>query len=88
MIAYVKRFRVQIHSKTRKWHDNNIKSNAPYRLVPITQLSQAQLSSSISDLVEATNKIALRVKKFINFIITIIMKSFPTVAGKMPEKYS
>ena len=32
-------YRVWIHAETRRWHDNNIQSNAPYRQVLTTQLN-------------------------------------------------
>ena len=32
-------YRVSIHLKTRTWHDNNIRSNAPYRWILRTQLN-------------------------------------------------
>ena len=42
-------YRVQIHSETRKWHGNNIKSNAPYSLVLVTQLNRlASLAKRLS----------------------------------------
>ena len=32
-------YRVWIHYKTRTWHDKNIQSNSPYRLILTTQLN-------------------------------------------------
>ena len=38
-LTFRKNYRVQIHSEPRTWHDDNIQSNAPYRLVLTTQLN-------------------------------------------------
>ena len=42
---------------------------------------------SLSLLVEARGNITFKVKEFINFIISIIMKSFPTAVEKITEKH-